>query len=207
MMRIHLKHASLTDPIAVLLPDDTHIDTFRQTCATKTGIDGAFDLILDNACHTKITSLDTLRDEDVVILRSTRDDHEGNHPKRMRLTPPDVIEVDATNTEKTKATNVEQAHPFGFHRKFPLLPRAPQKKGPADGSDVRRHIMKHFPDVKVVKVRCMWQKSPRYWAITIASKRQTAEEKNVEKHDIYEFVTKQYGRHDARVTVIPHVTR
>jgi hypothetical protein len=127
----------------------------------------------------------------------------------MRLTPPNVIEVDATNAEKTKATNVEQAQPFVSNRKFPPQARRGiahgQRKGPADGSDVRRHIMEHFPDVKVVRARTMRHRYfpyPTYFDIIIASKRQTCEEKHAEYHDIHECVTKKYLHCDARVTIL-----
>ena len=61
-------------------------------------------------------------------------------------------------------------------------------------SDVKRFITAYFPGVKVTRARRM----PDYWDITVHSKRQTAEEKDVEQYDIEECVYKKYG--DARVT-------
>jgi len=71
-MRIHIKHTTLVDPIAIMIPEYAHLDTLRRMCASEVGIEGDFDLLLDNACRTKITSLDKLRDEDVLVVRFKR---------------------------------------------------------------------------------------------------------------------------------------
>jgi len=78
MMRIHLKLETLTDPVAVMVPEYASFDTFRDLCMEETGVQEPFDLILDNKCHSKITAMATLRDEDILILRP------GGNGKRAR---------------------------------------------------------------------------------------------------------------------------
>lgn len=108
-MRIHIKHTTLDDPIAIMIPEYAHLDTLRRMCTSDVGIKGDFDLLLDNACRTKITSLNTLRDEDVLIVRSKRTreaDEEDDVRKRARTS--EVIVLDDDTTVKTEKVPEEK---------------------------------------------------------------------------------------------------
>ena len=108
-MRIHIKHTTLVDPIAIMIPEYAHLDTLRRMCASEVGIEGDFDLLLDNACRTKITSLNKLRDEDVLIVRSKRTreaDEEDDVRKRARTS--EVIVLDDDETVKTEKVTEEE---------------------------------------------------------------------------------------------------
>ena len=73
MMRIHLKHATLTDPLVLNnVAADTPMDTFTAMCRTKAGIDDDVDILKDGGCQSKVTEVADLCHEDVVVLRSKR---------------------------------------------------------------------------------------------------------------------------------------
>jgi len=109
-MRIHIKHATLADPVAIMIPEYAHLGALRDQCTSAVGIKGDFDLLLDNACRTKINSFDALRDEDVLILRSKRvreEEEEDDVWKRARL-PETIVSDDDEEEVREVETPAEE---------------------------------------------------------------------------------------------------